>query len=252
MVRLDTLEGIAPSHFTNGLVLNLNAANPRSYPPPYNGTTWTDLSGNGNNGTLTNGPTFNSGNGGSIVFDGVNDYVAMTNNSFNYSPGSTGEVSVESWFNLTGAFGTFGAENITALGVVIGQGIFNGTNGYGLGIQRIGTGPYLCVFQVRNGSTSVSAGGDIILNTWTHVIGTFTRNNFSRIYINGTLIQSISNTSLNNLSITPNINDAALGRGGGGGWLIGGQIPVGRIYNRALSATEVLQNYNATRARFGL
>jgi len=240
----------SPKIVTDGLVLALDAGNVKSYPG--SGTTWLDKSGFGNNGTLTNGPTFSSANGGSIVFDGVNDYVAITNNSFNYLPGVTGEVSVESWFNLTGAFGTFAPEDITALGGVIGQGIFNNTNGYGLGINRIGTGPYLCVFQVRNGSTTVSAVGDIILNTWNHVIGTFTRNNFSRIYINGTLIQSNSTVSLNNLSITPNINDAALGRGGGSGWLVGGNIPVGRIYNRPLTASEVLQNYNATKGRFGL
>jgi hypothetical protein len=240
----------SPKIVTDGLVLCLDAANTKSYVS--GSTAWNDLSRSGNNGTLINGPTFNPANGGSIVLDGVNDYVAITNNSFNYSPGVTGEVSVESWFNLTGAFGTFAPENITALGGVIGQGIFNGTNGYGLGIQRIGTGPYFCVFQVRNGSTVVVAVGDIILNTWNHVIGTFTRNNFSRIYINGTLIQSNSTVSLNNLSITPNINDAALGRGGGGGWLVGGNIPVGRIYNRPLSAQEVLQNYNATKGRFGL
>lgn len=58
---------------TNGLVLALDAAKKDSYPG--SGTVWRDISGNGNNGTLTNGPTFNSGNGGSIVFDGVDDYV---------------------------------------------------------------------------------------------------------------------------------------------------------------------------------
>ena len=61
---------------TNGLVLSLDAADRNSYPGT--GTTWRDMSGNGNNGTLTDGPTFNSNNGGSIVFDGTNDYVALT------------------------------------------------------------------------------------------------------------------------------------------------------------------------------
>jgi hypothetical protein len=57
----------------SGLVLNLDAGVSSSYPG--SGTTWTDLSGNGNTGTLTNGPTYNSANGGSLVFDGVDDYV---------------------------------------------------------------------------------------------------------------------------------------------------------------------------------
>ena len=63
----------------NGLVLALDAANTKSYPG--SGTTWTDLSGRGNTGTLTNGPTYSSANGGSIVFDGTNDYVVVNNNA---------------------------------------------------------------------------------------------------------------------------------------------------------------------------
>ena len=66
----------SPSLVTSGLVLCLDAGNPKSYPG--SGTTWTDLSGRGNHGTLVNGPTFNSANGGSIVFDGSNDYVELT------------------------------------------------------------------------------------------------------------------------------------------------------------------------------
>jgi len=64
-----------PKIVTSGLVLCLDAANKRSYPGT--GTTWTDLSGNSNNGTLINGPTFNAGNQGGIVFDGTNDYISI-------------------------------------------------------------------------------------------------------------------------------------------------------------------------------
>jgi hypothetical protein len=60
----------------DGLILDLDAAKRDSYPGT--GTTWNDISGNQNNGTLVNGPTFNSGNGGSIVFDGVNDYANLS------------------------------------------------------------------------------------------------------------------------------------------------------------------------------
>jgi hypothetical protein len=73
---MSTVHGGPGNIVTSGLVLNLDAANPRSYPPPYNGVTWTTLAGS-NNGTLINGPTFNSSNGGSIVFDGVNDYIRL-------------------------------------------------------------------------------------------------------------------------------------------------------------------------------
>jgi len=64
-----------PKIITNGLILCLDAASTKSYPG--SGTTWFDRSGNGNNGVLTNGPTFSSTNGGSIVFDGTNDYVQV-------------------------------------------------------------------------------------------------------------------------------------------------------------------------------
>lgn len=69
----------SPKIVTNGLVLYLDAANQKSYPG--SGTTWTDLSGNGNTGTLTNGPTFSANNNGGIVFDGANDYVSISNSS---------------------------------------------------------------------------------------------------------------------------------------------------------------------------
>jgi hypothetical protein len=66
-----------PDLVQNGLVLALDAADKNSYRGT--GTTWSDLSGNNNTGTLTNGPTFNGGNGGSIVFDGVDDYADFGN-----------------------------------------------------------------------------------------------------------------------------------------------------------------------------
>lgn len=78
----------------NGLVLCLDAGNTKSYPG--SGTTWTDLSGRGNTGTLTNGPTYSSANGGSIVFDGTNDYV-----STNYTQTSVTGYTIDVWFKST-------------------------------------------------------------------------------------------------------------------------------------------------------
>jgi hypothetical protein len=75
----------------NGLVLALDAGRTLSYPG--SGTTWTDLSGNGNTGTLTNGPTYSSANGGSLVFDGVDDYVNLGSSIQNYSTCFTTEPS---------------------------------------------------------------------------------------------------------------------------------------------------------------
>ena len=75
----------SPKILTDGLVFAVDAANKKSYPG--SGTTWTDLAGS-NDGTLTNGPTFNSGDGGSIVFDGTDDLVDFGNNFGHYTSGS--------------------------------------------------------------------------------------------------------------------------------------------------------------------
>ncbi len=90
-----------PNIVTNGLVLHLDAANTKSYSG--SGTTWTDLSGNGNNGTLTNGPTFDSANYGSVVHDGVDDYiVGNTPVTGNTNATMTGFVKIT--LNKKGAF----------------------------------------------------------------------------------------------------------------------------------------------------
>ena len=82
----------SPRIVTDGLVFCVDAANKRSYPGV--GTTWTDLTANKNNGTLTNGPTFDSANGGSIVFDGTNDYVDLGSS---LSISTSSPFSVEFW-----------------------------------------------------------------------------------------------------------------------------------------------------------
>ena len=69
----------SPKIVTDGLVLCLDAGDGKSYSG--SGTTWYDRSGNGNNGILVNGPTFDSNNRGAIVFDGVNDHVSIPNSS---------------------------------------------------------------------------------------------------------------------------------------------------------------------------
>ena len=88
---MSTLQGGPGNIVTNGLVLYLDAANTLSYTSGY--TVWNDLSGNNNNGTLVDGPTFSSGNAGSIVFDGVDDYVKIEPSlSFNVTSYTIGSV----------------------------------------------------------------------------------------------------------------------------------------------------------------
>lgn len=251
---MSTVTGGQGNIVTNGLIFNIDAANPRSYqPPPFNTNTWNDLSGNNINGTLTNGPTYNSANNGSIVCDGTNDSINF--GSFGYYPGTTGNITLEMWIYPTGPYTSYSSPPITNLGGFFGESYFNATNGWGLGMSTQSSINYW-IFQVRNGGTVVSTPTTVSFtnNVWYHVVGTFTRNDLSRLYINGVLSASVSSTPLNGISITPSTaNDAKIGVGGGAqNFYAGCRMGAARIYNRALSATEVTQNFNTTRARFGL
>ena len=111
-----------PSIATNGLVLCLDAANPKSYPGT--GTAWTNLTGLGNNGTLVNSPTYSGANSGSFLFDGTNDYIIANTQSLNNAP-YTLEIAFKisslssSDMRLAGAYSgstsqlTFGFDNYT-------------------------------------------------------------------------------------------------------------------------------------------
>jgi hypothetical protein len=227
----------SPKVITDGLVLYLDAANTRSYPG--SGTAWNDLSRSGNNGTLTNGPTFSSGNGGSIVFDGVDDFVGITNTLLS----STDNFSMEVWFNAT----LLSTSN--KLIFYIGN-----TGGSGAGF-------YMGVCNGTPTTLSVLFGGvicsevsqiNLTTNTWYHAI--FTRNSSANpkniLYINGVSVStgnSNPNTFTSQLGYT-----ATIGGIGNGTQVFPGRVSISRTYNRTLTSTEVLQNYNALKGRFGL
>ena len=225
--------GIArgPKIVTSGLVLALDAANKLSYPG--SGTTWRDLSSNNNTGTLTNGPTFSAANMGSIVFDGTDDYVTGTVASSN------------SW---TVSFWIYQTDISTKI-------VYYAFSGATSPITGIGFGGYLdATTQNRwwyyDGSTVFSNSNTAITaNTWYYLTishmyggGPGTHN----FYTNGVL--SYSTSVADKTFTTYNIAR----RSDGNLYNIPGRIPIVKIYNRALSATEVLQNYNATKNRFGL
>jgi hypothetical protein len=94
---------VAPNMVTDGLVLYLDAANTKSY---ISGSTiWNDISTGGNNGSLTNGPTFNNGNGGSIVFDGTNDYVNL-GSTLNFSNYNSSGFTISFWVKINSTIQT--------------------------------------------------------------------------------------------------------------------------------------------------
>lgn len=220
---------------TNGLVLHLDAGISESYPK--NDTTWYDLSGNGNNGTLTNGPTYNSGNEGSLVFDGVDDYTQIPIPSTAIS-NVTVEVWVEVILGTSGAFFKVG----------------DGCNGYSMGIGNTDfttsgnniIGLFPCARWVL---TSVSYGS----SGWKHCVMTLNGSSAPTFYVNGSSIGTFAGTA----PVTPT-NSMFLGRNfgdepeGADARAYNGKIAGAKFYNRVLSPAEIAQNFNAQRARFGI
>jgi hypothetical protein len=226
----------SPKVVTDGLVLYLDAANPKSYPG--SGTAWRDISRSGNNGTLTNGPTFNNGNGGSIVFDGVNDYITVSTTPINTV--LTNEITIETFIN---------SNNLTNY-IVIGGGQDNTLYRYtaafnsGLFNNKFGFDLEATLGQVRLSTTSTYSTG-----VWIHLIGTYDGTT-AKFYVN-TILEDIDTGTSGNIV---DFDSIILGRDidFGIGRLFNGKMALYRIYNRALSAQEIQQNYNATKTRFGL
>ena len=211
---------------TNGLVLALNAADKNSYPG--SGTTWTDMSGNGNTGTLTNGPTFNSANGGSIVFDGVDDYI----NCGNSSSVQITVGSIAAWVKTSSPGGGY-------------RSIIAKQNAWGL----FATDSILVTFDWGNTAPRTTSI-NIADGTWKYVTMTFTEtvgtpSNNAIIYLNG---NSVLTTTIkhSNQSVNLQIAEANANQ------YLNGNIANAQVYNRVLSSTEVLQNYNAQKSRFNL
>jgi hypothetical protein len=226
---------------TDGLVLALDAADRNSYPG--SGTTWRDLSGNNNSGSLVNGPTFNSANGGSIVFDGVDDRVDSTVN--NIVPNSW---TVGSWLINTKTTGgsafiakSGGAPNYDQNFILAWASTFN-SRFYISGKTTTGIYYSECTSSFSPSTSSIY-----------NVVGTFDSNTtILSLYINGVLDNTktvgIGFTTGSNLPVQLGCSDGTAAPGN----FAKGSIYNTLVYNRALSASEVLQNYNAQKSRFNL
>lgn len=219
------------SIITSGLILCLDAANPKSYPG--SGTTWTDLSFNARTATLTNGPTYSSTNGGRIVLDGTDDYVAETAAlSDAYWQGNW---TVSFWVNFD----------------TVSRAADNNLIQHGVGGTR--TGLHLCERSARayHGLYSDDVGGSttLVVGNWYNLV--FTLNNTSfvkQIYVNGAL--DASHTSGG--AYTGAGSNTRIGGVVMFGLYLDGFMAAGLFYNRVLTATEIFQNYAAMRGRFGL
>jgi hypothetical protein len=223
--------GYGPSIVTSGLVLALDAADRNSYPG--SGTTWTDLSGLGNNGTLVNGVGYNSGNLGSLVFDGTNDFVNCGNSTtLNMST----ETTLIHWLKFTGS----------TWSPFIGKLTNATTNNYRvwLGNDR--------GFDVEMTNDSFKplftvTSGELPTNSWCCLGMRFKSDGTLSGFFNGVK----KNTVAKNIGATNN-GDFIIGTDSGGTAFGGGSISCIQLYNRALSDAEIQQNFNALRGRYGI
>jgi hypothetical protein len=238
---MSTLSG-GPNIVINGLVLYLDAANPKSFIS--GSTTWNDISRSGNNGTLINGPTYSSDNGGSIVFDGIDDYVT-----------NIGTTSTFSFIQNTAVF----TLNVWVKPSVLGTAMyFMGNNDGTAGFKGFYFG------KLANNRLSLAVtygvGGQFVINyqpsnyfTDTNWVNVTVSSNGSEAtaYKNGIRFLSPSST-ITNFSTGDSQRTLAVGciNNLGSNW--SGNVAITQIYNRALSDQEVLQNYNSTKSRFGL
>ena len=223
--------GNGPRIVTDGLILSLDAADRNSYVS--GSTTWNDLSGNNNSGSLINGPTFSSANGGSLVLNGTSQYIDL---GTSYTSLQTQTPTLSFWIKPSSIP------------------IYNSIGGwcqYGLGGGFVvDMNPSSVVINIGNGSWAKQLAASVTLSTlnYTNIVANYDGSNLN-IYINGVLNSTFS--------IVTTIGYATKGFAIGSYYgstnnMLVGSVAITQMYNRALSATEVAQNYNAQKSRFNL
>jgi hypothetical protein len=229
----------SPRIVTDGLVLCLDAANSRSYPGT--GTTWTDLKGE-NNGTLTNGLTFDGDNNGGIVFDGTNEYVSLNSNSLT---AGDSPFTVCAWVKTSSSSRQlfFALDHQSHLDL----------NAYNTTGRTISFNKYNTFVMHAPVSTLTLDIPQFLC--WTHSGGSVNETN-SKMYINGGLLSGYSYTYGSaasysiNTSQSNSISKTSDSTTYSGANFITGNVYQTLAYNRALTADQVRQNYLATKGRY--
>ena len=213
-----------PNVVKNGLVFALDAGNTQSYPG--SGTTWTDLSGNNNTGTLTNGPTFSSDNGGYIDFDGTNDRVETSSDMF--APNANFTFSV--WIKL---------DTVDSGGTIISD--FTNTGSIQIAYNATVSG--IRIIKSFVSTLNTFSNSALSANIWYHI--TITRqSNTYKLYIDGSFISTFDDTK----SYSRGAQSIGVNYNGNGAF--DGKISSIYCYSRTLGAAEVKQNYKALKNRF--
>ena len=229
--------GNGPRIVTNGLVLSLDAADQNSYVS--GSATWYDLSGNGNNGNISSSVLYNSSNGNNLGFIGNGAVLFPENSALN-----TQTPTVEVWAKTNA---------LSQLGFWFEKGNVNTQYSLFQENANILWRQYLTE-QGTYRWISVTTATYINTTNWFQVAGTYT-SGVRCLYINGVLVNSDTQTG----TIPTNPNGMSVGAYGGFNGTVGGRgyyyngnIGTVKVYNRALSAAEIAQNYNAQKSRFNL
>jgi hypothetical protein len=212
----------------NGLVLELDAGNRASYSGT--GNTWYDLSGNGLNGTLTNGPTFTGiGSTSSISFDGTNDYIDCGYSSL---INNVTQMTIECWYK---------SASINVEGMLFSTYTNSPSNlGYHFEIYQS-----KIMLQVYPSGTYTQSSTTLSNNTWYQLIVTYNSGTIT-YYVNGISAGSASYT------FNPSTANLLLGKWPTNSYYLNGQLANVRFYNRALSAYEIKQNFDFYRTRYNI
>lgn len=219
---------------TSGLQLYLDAGNSSSYSG--SGSTWRDLSPYGRNATLQASPTYSSANGGYLSFlDTSLQYATVPN------IGSLSNWTVEAWANVTLSL----SGKVTA--IVCNQFDLVNKLNFSLGTNNAPSN-YNIAVGYYNGNWNTTAGVAPTLNTWTYYAGTYD-GTIVRQYTNNAEVSNVSYTgtpqSGGEIRIARRWDETTVASN-----YLRGSISVVRIYNRALTAAELLQNYNAQKSRY--
>jgi hypothetical protein len=223
---------------TTGLQLYLDAGQPYSYSGT--GTTWTDLSGNGRNGTLINGPTYSSADGGSIVFDGdstsTGDYVQCSGSL------TVTAATFVTWIKRNG-----NSTNLFEFDVPDGILFSRGTSDTGMNLRSNQLG-----YHWNNDSQTYDWASGLTVPdlTWCMVAVSVTNSSATAYLCQSSGITKATNTVSHASSLLDDIkigwDDATLSR------FFKGNIAIAQLYNIALSESQILQNFEADRGRFGI
>jgi hypothetical protein len=236
-----------PQIVRSGLVLYLDAANKKSYRGS-GATIWNDLSENNNNGTVNNSPSFSNINGGALVFDGTDDNVNLGNNTSIRQ--TTNDFTISVWIKINSTQ----SGSPTFRGVITSKNAPAANAGYGF-YWNNSVNKFL--WSTANGS---SASEIYSQNTWTSLLNTWANvvmirqngaTNNGHFYINSIYESLASSATVLNVTTTTNMTLGNTADLYSVYWFAATYSTV-QIYNRALSASEVLQNFNATKTRFGL